>query len=123
MICTSCKIDYPSTVEYFYQRKNRNQLNYSECKACFKNRIANRARAQKNYILDKLGGKCKICGYNKFRNSLEAHHISPLGKDFALSKTYLSREKLDKELSKCILVCSNCHREIHGGLHPEFLAN
>jgi 5-methylcytosine-specific restriction endonuclease McrA len=30
-------------------------------------------------------------------------------------------EKCQKEIKKCILVCKNCHREVHGGLHSKYI--
>ena len=61
------------------------------------------------------GGCCEKCGYNKYVGALEFHHLDPTQKDFAIgSKGYTrSWEKVKKELDKCILVCANCHREIH----------
>lgn len=66
-------------------------------------------------FIEKLGGKCSICGYNKSKNALEFHHLDKEKKDFNLSYKGLrnSIENLNKEIEKCILVCSNCHREIH----------
>jgi 5-methylcytosine-specific restriction endonuclease McrA len=62
--------------------------------------------------------KCSICGYNKYLGTLEFHHLNPNEKDFGVgSKGYTRSWELVKlELDKCILVCSNCHKEIHGGL-------
>ena len=37
-------------------------------------------------------------------------------KDFSISGKSLSFEKLKSEVDKCILVCSNCHSEIHEGI-------
>lgn len=61
------------------------------------------------------GGKCQICGYNKYIGALEFHHVDPNLKDFSISTdgfTY-GWEKIKTEIDKCILVCSNCHKEIH----------
>lgn len=65
------------------------------------------------------GGKCEKCGYNKCIGALEFHHLNPDIKDFAIgSKGYTrSWEKVKEELDKCIMVCANCHREIHEELH------
>lgn len=63
-----------------------------------------------------MGGKCCKCGYDKNIAALEFHHINPEEKEFQLDARHISNtkmEKLEKELSKCILVCSNCHKEIH----------
>ena len=66
------------------------------------------------------GGKCIVCGYNTCNRSLHFHHRDPSEKDFDFSKIR-SWEKTRKELDKCSLVCSNCHGEIHTGLHPDIL--
>lgn len=61
------------------------------------------------------GGQCERCGYNKYIGALEFHHLDPKEKDITISKSghCSSWEKVKNELDKCILVCSNCHREIH----------
>lgn len=66
------------------------------------------------------GGKCQCCGYHNFVGALEFHHVDPDGKDFGISAKGYTRswEKVKEELDKCVLVCANCHREIHEGLIP-----
>lgn len=71
----------------------------------------------KKQCIEYKGGKCCICSYDRCINALEFHHINPKEKDFLISGGTKSFENLKKELDKCILVCSNCHREIHSGLH------
>lgn len=63
------------------------------------------------------GGKCQICGYSKYAGALDLHHTTG-EKDFTMGDDGYTHSWLaiKKELDKCILVCSNCHREIHGGL-------
>ena len=49
--------------------------------------------------------------------ALEFHHSNPEEKDFGISRTLTrSMDSLRKEVDKCILVCSNCHAEIHDEL-------
>lgn len=67
-------------------------------------------------LIEYKGGKCELCGYNKCSTSLHFHHKNPNEKDFSISGKSLSFEKLKKEVDKCILVCSNCHGEIHEGV-------
>lgn len=64
-----------------------------------------------------LGGKCSICGYDKCIDALEFHHENPDKKEFKLgSGNTISWKEYKKEALKCILVCSNCHKEIHSKL-------
>lgn len=77
------------------------------------------AYRQRNSIKAKeyLGGKCKVCGYNKCHQALEFHHIDKAKKKYGLSNI-MNRQWyfIVKELKKCILLCSNCHREVEYGL-------
>ena len=59
--------------------------------------------------------KCEICGYDKCLGALDFHHLDPSQKDFTISNSniYKNLDKLKEEVNKCILVCANCHREIH----------
>ena len=50
------------------------------------------------------------------------HHVDPLQKDFTISQRMTSFEAIQRELDKCVLLCSRCHREVHEGLHPRLLA-
>lgn len=51
---------------------------------------------------------------NLHRAALEFHHKNPEDKDFAIGGN-MNRgwEFVKKELYKCILLCSNCHRIQH----------
>lgn len=73
------------------------------------------SRANLKYrIMYVMGDKCCICGYNKSRTALELHHLVPSEKDFTFSRNAnLAWNTVVKELPKCVLVCANCHREIH----------
>ena len=64
--------------------------------------------------VEKLGGKCRRCGTDK-PYLLDFHHRNPEEKEGSLSefsKGY-NLDKFNKELSKCDLLCANCHREFH----------
>lgn len=67
------------------------------------------------------GGKCQICGYSAYEGSLHFHHVHDIDKSFNISGKSISFDRLQPELDKCILVCSNCHGEIHGGLINQLL--
>ena len=77
-----------------------------------------RRRKLKKKMVDHKGGKCQFCGYMKYVGALDFHHINPTSKELGLSmdQMYRSWETTKKELDKCVIVCANCHREIHAGL-------
>ena len=63
------------------------------------------------------GNECCLCGYNKSLRALSFHHINENEKSFALSDgNTRSFESSVEESKKCILVCANCHAEIHDEL-------
>ncbi|WP_063695123.1 HNH endonuclease signature motif containing protein [Bradyrhizobium embrapense] len=68
---------------------------------------------------DSLGGKCQTCGYDRCQEALEIHHLDPSKKEFSFSQFRAAPRSLQvlvAELKKCILLCANCHREVHAGL-------
>lgn len=67
-----------------------------------------------------LGGRCVICGYDACPSAFDFHHVDPAEKDFVVSSKS-SWEAIEPELKKCVLLCANCHREVHAGWHPRFL--
>lgn len=72
----------------------------------------------KKWSIEYKGGKCQCCNYKTCNEALEFHHINPEEKDFNISDRDIKLDwnLLKKELDKCILVCANCHREIHAGV-------
>lgn len=82
------------------------------CKECYNEKKKAKRKELKMRAVEALGGKCQCCGYNKCLSALEFHHLDPKIKDFELSKN-ISWEKIEVELKKCVLLCSNCHKEAH----------
>jgi hypothetical protein len=68
------------------------------------------------------GGRCAICGYDRCPTAFDFHHVDPWAKDFAISQRMTSFRAIQRELDKCVLLCATCHREVHDGLHPRYLA-
>ena len=62
----------------------------------------------------KING-CAICGYNKCNLALEFHHVISEDKEFKIneSQLYNNDDRIIDEIHKCILLCRNCHAEIH----------
>tara|TARA_R110002110_G_scaffold31917_8_gene111649 strand:+ start:9 stop:473 length:465 start_codon:yes stop_codon:yes gene_type:complete len=85
-------------------------------------------KEKRNYLKRRLveykGGKCEVCGYNKSIRALEFHHSDPKKKKINISTELFQKKspneklykRLKKETEKCLLVCRNCHAEIHQGL-------
>lgn len=92
--------------------------NWWRCNKCSVEHVQKRRFVLKEKAVQYKGGKCQCCGYNKYLGALEFHHIQPSEKNFGISsKGYTkSWEKVKNELDKCILVCSNCHKEIHANI-------
>lgn len=108
IFCTICKR------EYIYDSKKGHTL--TKCNSCAVNE---RRLKIKKQAIEYKGGECERCGYNKCLSALEFHHSDPDKKEFSLSGSHCySWEKIKKELDKCILICANCHREIHEDIKP-----
>ena len=67
-------------------------------------------------LVEYKGGCCETCGYNKCVEALEFHHIDETTKEFPLSGSTKSLVRQKAEADKCIMLCANCHRELHAGL-------
>lgn len=68
------------------------------------------------YYKEKCGGVCKKCNENRL-HILDFHHIDPLIKDnnisYLVSSYGINNIRIEEEITKCILLCSNCHRDFH----------
>ncbi len=80
--------------------------------------VAKRRRKLKMMVAEYKGGRCSLCHYNKCIWALDLHHIDEDKKSFSMSVRGLTRSwaRIKQEADKCILVCANCHREIHAGI-------
>lgn len=72
----------------------------------------------KQRMIESMGGECQCCSYNKCNAALQFHHIDPSTKDrdSRLGKNIKSWARIVDELKKCVLLCGNCHAEIHAGI-------
>jgi len=88
---------------------------YSDRSEYLKLAVAKRRKILRNKAVEYKGGKCQKCGYDKCQQALEFHHLDQLKKDFGISAGGFTRswDKITTELDKCLIVCANCHREIH----------
>jgi len=75
-------------------------------------------RATKERMVASMGGKCQCCGYDRCVESMDFHHLDPSTKEMPLGDARANPTvwpKIVAELRKCILVCRNCHGELHYG--------
>lgn len=66
----------------------------------------------------KLTLKCLLCSEDESA-CLDFHHLDPTSKEFDVSKMPgygISKKSILKEISKCIVLCANCHRKLHAGI-------
>lgn len=112
--CPRCK--HTLDIDEFYIRRDRSRpLTY--CKTCVNRQTTERHRLLKERAVQYKGGCCSICGYCRCIGALEFHHNALSSKDFEIGHCKsVSLERIKPELDKCLLVCSNCHREIHAGI-------
>jgi len=110
--CPYCNLTKP--LEDFYINKSRLKP-HGYCKDCNRLNVIKRQRRIKEEAVTYKGGKCSTCGYSKYLGALEFHHLDPKLKDSDLfsKKCKNFDDKMKAELDKCILLCANCHAEIH----------
>lgn len=101
--CAVCEKPYPA---------GRGQ--YADtCRSC---RVVRRRQDLKKLAVAHLGGRCALCGYDRCLAALQFHHLEPGQKDFQVAEYSRSWERVRAEAEKCLLVCANCHAEVHAGL-------
>ena len=88
---------------------------YWKCSKCNTEAVQRRRDNLKIMAVEYKGGKCEFCGYSKCIGALEFHHVDASQKEFGISSSGWTRsfEKMKVELDKCLILCANCHREIH----------
>ena len=129
--CQICKLDLPEDDIHFASRHDRGKKQFqSNCRECQKkyrkehylNNKEKYIKKAKTYretftewIVDyKKNLKCEICDEDRYW-VLDFHHKDPKEKDTEISVLIknCNKKKLLDEISKCMIVCSNCHRDLH----------
>ena len=117
--CEICNKQF-ETIKNGHTRKYCYECSPSEKSGMTHNEIIlHKRRIMKNKLVQLKGGCCQICGYKKSIWALQFHHLNPTEKDFQLFKSCKDFNKLKQEAEKCILVCANCHAELHEKLFNE----
>ena len=112
-LCVKCyRLQHPVTVT----KEQRYKYNKTYRKKNYKALTAKRHNIKKELVAYK-GGKCQICGLiDECMQIYDFHHTDPGTKDMWISRAIsegINSKKIKKEVDKCILVCSNCHRRVH----------
>lgn len=70
----------------------------------------------KRKLIIAFGGKCAICGYDKCDDVMDFHHVDPTQKEDYwgnMRSNIKSLSAILDELKKCVMLCRNCHGELH----------
>lgn len=127
--CCKCKLI--KTYESFNKASLRKDGLSSSCKDCNKANLKRDYYANKSYYFEKNNkGRAKIREYINLKKTkcsncneshiscLDFHHLDPKTKMYnigQLPNVSWCLKKIDEEIEKCILLCSNCHRKLHWG--------
>ena len=103
------------------QNRERNKTEEAKAYKQAYNPIRNKkrrdtAKKQKEFVRRyKLLCGCKTCGYKKFAGALDFHHEGD-DKEKSVAKVLgkWSFKRIKDEIRKCVVLCANCHRELHG---------
>lgn len=109
--------DKARAIEY---KKAWNKKFYQENKEKEKDRVLNRKKKMIQWLFEYKSSKsCEICGESTIV-CLDFHHRSAVEKDRSISDAVLiwgwGFKRLEEEISKCVILCSNCHRKVHNEL-------
>lgn len=94
--------------------KNTDTNNRHQNYACQRTRGVRR----KLELMLARGLRCESCGYDRNHAALAFHHVDPQDKRFELELRSLSNRRMSSlrlEAAKCVVLCANCHAEVH---HP-----
>ncbi len=99
---------------------------YADRAEYLKKAVTKRRQTIRKRLVEYKGGACEICGYDRCVNALDFHHKDASQKEFAISAQGLTRAwtKVQAESDRCVLLCANCHREIHANyVQPDWVTN
>jgi transposase len=96
----------------------RDARGHFRCLKCRSEAVTERRRRVKELLIEALGGRCALCGYNGSAAALQFHHIDPSAKSFAIAGRGVTRSLAAalEEARKCVLLCARCHAEVEAGV-------
>lgn len=116
--CPICGVRITASKNNGYRKKDKKSNKYrmhSYCKKCVNEYSMARWAMKKIEYVSKKGWICHDCGLKDAHPvEYDFHHLDPTKKEGVFTKIRLwSKERADKEIDKCILLCSGCHRKRH----------
>src|SRR5438552_1999738 len=81
-------------------------------------RVVELRRELKMRAVALFGGACRGCGCSYAPAAFDFHHLDAGAKGYGISSDgiYRSWEETLQELRKCVMLCANCHAEVHAGV-------
>ena len=112
-ICSKCKRELPVTHYHKNGFNSEGKQKYrGYCKDCANSLEKQRYLNKKNFVKSQKT-KCEKCGEDRFY-TLDFHHKDKQEKEFTIGQFKRgSFEVIQSEIDKCVILCSNCHREFH----------
>jgi len=100
-----------------YHAANREALLAKQVEYDAKNRdrVKSAREARKLAAIERMGGCCADCKQTFHHSMYDFHHLNPTEKEHEPYRLFAQKDqaKIDAELAKCVLLCSNCHRFRH----------
>lgn len=85
------------------------------CLRCRTEAVIRRRQRVKEILVREAGGRCSLCGYDRYVGALAFHHLDRSEKRFGISRLGSSLGRARAEARKCVLLCANCHSEVEAG--------
>lgn len=94
--------------------KQKSREHYQKHKKQYNERNQLQKQRTREIIAEAKKEGCSVCS-EKEPACLDFHHLH--GKDLPVSAMLgMKDERVRNEISKCIILCSNCHRKLHAGI-------
>lgn len=129
-VCRSCNIE--KLLSDFRRDPSKLDGRRPICKVCNreqdkrrydsgeKHKVAKRSQSSYQILRQhmdeyKKDKKCCLCPESE-AICLEFHHVDPSKKDFTIGSKRSNWPAVLAEISKCVILCSNCHNKVHAGI-------
>jgi hypothetical protein len=118
--------------DFFYTPPSMLRRNgiYTYCLLCAQEKNATRydlhtltIQNRRHIIWNYLAPRCLLCGFDRHPSAMDMHHLGAKESEIAsliievtLVPDSYKADRLLREASTCIALCSNCHRLLHAGV-------